>query len=59
MSRLLVRAKSQAGQATAEYALVLLGAAAVALMVVNWATHSDVVGKLFNAVFGKLVDRVP
>jgi hypothetical protein len=56
MSRLKL---SQAGQATAEYALVVLGAAAVALMVVNWATHSDVVGKLFDAVFGKLLDRVP
>lgn len=38
------------GQATAEYALVLLGAAAVALLVVAWATKTDLVGKLFDGV---------
>ncbi len=44
----------QRGQATAEYALVLLGAAAVALMVVSWATHSNKIGELFNAVLDRL-----
>ncbi|MEA3076898.1 MAG: hypothetical protein QOF60_1806, partial [Actinomycetota bacterium] len=50
--RLLARAlerndhDSEDGQATAEYALVLLGAAAVALLVVSWATKTNVVGKL-------------
>jgi Flp pilus assembly pilin Flp len=61
--RLLARAlerndhDSEDGQATAEYALVLLGAAAVALLVVSWATKTNVVAKLLDAVFGQLLDR--
>jgi hypothetical protein len=47
----------QRGQATAEYALVLLGAAAVALLVVSWATKTNVVAKLLDAVFGELLHR--
>jgi Flp pilus assembly pilin Flp len=45
------------GQATAEYALVLLGAAAVALMLAAWAAKSGAIGKLFDAVVGQLVDE--
>jgi Flp pilus assembly pilin Flp len=46
------------GQATAEYALVLLGAAAVALLVVGWATHTDVIGKLLETVMKHITDQV-
>jgi hypothetical protein len=45
------------GQATAEYALVLLGAAAVALLVVSWATKTNVVGRLLDVVFGQLTSK--
>lgn len=41
------------GQATTEYALVLLGAALVALLVVGWATSGGGAGKI-----GHLFDRV-
>jgi len=41
------------GQATTEYALVLLGAALVALLVVGWATTGGGAGKI-----GRLFDRV-
>jgi hypothetical protein len=41
------------GQATAEYALVLLGAAAVAILLVAWATAGGGAGKI-----GGLLDRV-
>lgn len=41
------------GQATTEYALVLLGAALVALLVVGWATSGGGAGKI-----GQLFDRV-
>jgi Flp pilus assembly pilin Flp len=41
------------GQATTEYALVLLGAALVALLVVGWATSGSGAGKI-----GQLFDRV-
>ncbi|MBV9411453.1 MAG: DUF4244 domain-containing protein [Acidimicrobiia bacterium] len=46
------------GQATAEYALVLLGAAAVALLVVGWATHTNLVGKLLDAIMNNLAGKV-
>jgi len=48
----------QRGQATAEYALVLLGAAAVALLVVGWATHTDLVGKLLDAIMNNITGKV-
>ncbi len=50
-------ARREEGQATAEYALVLLGAAAIALILVAWAARSDKVGDLFDAVFDQLMDR--
>jgi hypothetical protein len=46
------------GQATAEYALVLLGAAAVALLLVAWATHTNRIGKLLDSVVEKLLAEV-
>ncbi len=49
-----VRRRPQRGQASAEYALVLLGAAAVALLIVSWATHSNKIGELFNTVLDRL-----
>ena len=45
-------------QSTAEYALVVLGAAAIALLVVAWATKTDRIGKLLNGVFDKLLSQV-
>ncbi len=42
------------GQASAEYALVLLGAAAVALLVVAWATKTDKIGDLLDFVFDRI-----
>jgi Flp pilus assembly pilin Flp len=48
----------QRGQASAEYALVLLGAAAVALLIVAWATKSDLVGKLLDTVMKAITDKV-
>ncbi|HWC11902.1 MAG TPA: DUF4244 domain-containing protein [Acidimicrobiales bacterium] len=45
------------GQTTAEYALVLLGAAAVALLIVAWATETDLIGKLFDTVVEAVTDK--
>ncbi len=51
---ILVRSdRSDRGQATAEYALVLLGAALIALLLVAWATAGGGAGKI-----GRLFDRV-
>ena len=44
-----------AGQATAEYALVLLGAAAVALALAAWAAKSGAIGELFDTVAEQLI----
>jgi Flp pilus assembly pilin Flp len=52
------RHRSEAGQTSAEYALVLLGAAGVALLVAAWAKKSDRVGGLLDTVFDGVVDMV-
>ena len=49
------------GQATTEYALVLLAAALVGLLVVGWATSGGgaaAVGKLFERVIDSVIDKV-
>ncbi len=51
------RADDERGQATAEYTLVLLGAAALALLVVGWATKTNVVARLLDTVFGQLTAK--
>ena len=50
-----VPAKAESGQATAEYALVLVAAAAVALALIAWATGSDLLPTFFNAVMEKVI----
>ena len=49
------------GQATTEYALVLLGAAVVALLVVSWATSGGgggKIGRLFDRILDDITSRV-
>jgi hypothetical protein len=46
------------GQTTAEYALVLLGAAGIALLLLGWATQSGAISTLFDAVLGGVVGKV-
>lgn len=48
------------GQATTEYALILLVAAVIALLVLAWATSGDGggrIGDLFDTVVGKVIER--
>ncbi|MBK5222156.1 MAG: DUF4244 domain-containing protein [Acidimicrobiia bacterium] len=55
----VARARSdERGQATAEYALVLLGAAAVALMLIAWAGRTDKIGKLLDGVLDSILSRL-
>lgn len=49
--------RSASGQATAEYALVLLGAAAIALLLAAWAARSGRISRLFDAVVDQLIER--
>jgi Flp pilus assembly pilin Flp len=49
------------GQATTEYALVMLGAALVALMLVAWATAgggAGKIGRLFDRVIDAVIDKL-
>jgi hypothetical protein len=50
--------RSDRGQTTAEYALVLLGAAAIALLLVAWATKTNRIGKLLDFVVDQIIGRV-
>jgi Flp pilus assembly pilin Flp len=46
--------RDERGQTTAEYALVLLGVAAVAGLLLAWANKSDAIGDLFDSVVAKI-----
>ena len=50
----MLLATNQRGQATAEYALVLIAAAAVALALIAWATSTDLLPSFFSAVLEKI-----
>jgi len=55
------RARGDRGQATTEYALVLLAAALVALLVIAWATAGGgaaKIGRLFDRVIDAVIDKV-
>jgi len=52
------RGLGDAGQTTAEYALVLLGAAAIAALLITWASKSGAIGKLFDAVLSSVLGSV-
>jgi len=45
----------EAGQTTAEYALVILGSAAIATLLLTWASKSGGITKLFDMVVGRLL----
>ncbi|MET0895328.1 MAG: DUF4244 domain-containing protein [Acidimicrobiia bacterium] len=45
----------EAGQSTAEYALVILGAVAIATLLITWATGSHSITKLFDSVIAKIL----
>ena len=55
IQRATARVADAAGQTTAEYALVILGAAAVGTLLIAWATKSHAIGKLFDEVVGKIL----
>ena len=42
------------GQATAEYALVIVAAAAIALALIVWATSTDLLPSFFTTVLNKI-----
>lgn len=48
----------QEAQTTAEYALVILGAAAVAGALIAWAGGTDVIKTFFNKIFKQLMNAL-
>lgn len=56
--QLRARLTDDRGQATAEYALVVLGAATVAMMLIAWATSTGRISSLLNKVVSSIADRV-
>ena len=55
----MLKNRDERGQATAEYALVLLGAAMVALLVFAWADESELIGTLLDRVVDNVIGRIP
>lgn len=53
-----VRARGDRGQATAEYALVVLGAAAVAMLLIAWATTTGKMSTLLNKMVDSVAGRI-
>lgn len=52
------RGRGDRGQATAEYALVVLGAAAVAMLLIAWATSTGKMSTLLNKVVDSVAGRI-
>lgn len=52
------RRRSDTGQATAEYVLVLLGAASVALVLLGWLAKSGRIEGLLDQVFDQITAQL-
>lgn len=58
MGHRLVQARSDdRGQATAEYALVILGAAAVAALLMAWAGQTNRITRLLDSILDNVIKR--
>ena len=55
----VVRSRDERGQASAEYALVLLGAALLAIALGGWLTRSDTLNKVFGDLLNKILGDMP
>jgi hypothetical protein len=53
-----VARRHEQGQATAEYALVIVGAATVAGLVLAWAASTGRISRLLNAVLDAVIGQV-
>jgi hypothetical protein len=56
--RLALRLAADEGQTTAEYALVLLAAGAVALLLLAWASGTDGITRLLDAVIDSIIGKI-
>ena len=51
--------RKDTGQTTAEYALVLLAAAAIAIVLINWATNNSALTNFFSSIISKIASQIP
>jgi hypothetical protein len=56
-NRLAAARRDDRGQSTAEYALVILGAAAVAALLVAWASQTNKVSRLLDVILDSIINR--
>ncbi len=54
MARVSECRQQEGGQTTAEYALVLLAAGTIAMLVVAWAQNTGAIGELLDAVLERI-----
>lgn len=47
------------GQTTAEYALVLIAAATIAMLVVAWAANTGAIDDFFDSVIDRITEMLP
>ena len=52
------KAAGESGQATAEYGLVMLAAAAIAGLLLAWATGTDAIGRIMDAVVSSIIGDI-
>ncbi|HMS25380.1 MAG TPA: DUF4244 domain-containing protein [Acidimicrobiia bacterium] len=48
---------NEKGQSTAEYALVILGAAALAVLLLTWASSTGSISNLFESVISRVMSK--
>lgn len=53
------RLVDQTGQTTAEYALVILAAAAIAVVLIAWAQSSGTLSSFFDSIIQRVTDSAP
>ena len=52
-----ITSKNEEGQSTAEYALVILGAAALAVLLLTWASSTGSISNLFETVISRVMSK--
>lgn len=51
--------RSEAGQTTAEYALVLIAAATIAMLIVAWASNTGAISQFFDTIIERITQMLP
>ncbi len=47
------------GQTTAEYALVLIAAATIAMLIVAWASNTGAISEFFDTIIDRITSMLP